>query len=267
MAATRTNVSIPLRLADLPEFRAGMAADLVEPDTAHAIVTGWMSAPTAADAWDNPQHVQNIGHLLPSAGLFWITAPMCELVKAAWPTFPIGVHVPHPSQGLAVFEKPMHFEDKPPIFALHYMGGDIGHVWLDMGGDVGVSAPMLMTRPDALIGEHSIGAFKIMLTVFSLIDQRIAIVHQHRPDRAVSRRMRRAGLPIDLIQVIDLRQPVPSPTKPRGTTVDWARRWIIGGHWHRYHTNEGVVLRWVAPYVKGPEDRPLIVDRVHRWSR
>jgi len=50
--------------------------------------------------------------------------------------------------------------------------------------------------------------------------------------------------------------------------VDWGQRWVVRGHWRRlgdgqigknrageYNT---VGFTWVVPYVKGPEDKPLI---------
>lgn len=45
-------------------------------------------------------------------------------------------------------------------------------------------------------------------------------------------------------------------------TVDWSRRWMVRGHWRLQPYGPGRSLRksrWIDPYVKGPEDKPLDV--------
>jgi hypothetical protein len=67
------------------------------------------------------------------------------------------------------------------------------------------------------------------------------------------------------IQVVQLRRreqsaSVASDGVPR--SVDWSHRWWVGlstaGFWRNQPTNEGVKRILIAPYVKGPDDLPLV---------
>ena len=45
-------------------------------------------------------------------------------------------------------------------------------------------------------------------------------------------------------------------------TVDWTHRWLVRGHWRQQPHGFNRQLRrlkWIDPYVKGPEDKPLDV--------
>lgn len=84
--------------------------------------------------------------------------------------------------------------------------------------------------------------------------------------RASRRRAERAGITIPFV-LYDVR-----PTEYTGTVpgaerpTDWSHRWIVGGHWRQQPHGPGGTLRrptWIAPHVKGPDDKPLVLkDRV-----
>lgn len=83
-----------------------------------------------------------------------------------------------------------------------------------------------------------------------------------RADRPSRRRAERAGRPVPLTKVIRLRRPRSAPQHDQGAEdVHWSHRWIVGGHWRNqwYPARKVHLPRWIAPYVKGPEDRPLVV--------
>jgi hypothetical protein len=42
---------------------------------------------------------------------------------------------------------------------------------------------------------------------------------------------------------------------------EWSHRWVVRGHWReQWYPSEGVHrLIWIEAFVKGPEDRPLII--------
>lgn len=46
---------------------------------------------------------------------------------------------------------------------------------------------------------------------------------------------------------------------------NYSHRWIVQGHWRNqpYKENGETVHKviWIAPYVKGPDDKPLIFKR------
>ncbi|KXP08789.1 hypothetical protein [Tsukamurella pseudospumae] len=78
--------------------------------------------------------------------------------------------------------------------------------------------------------------------------------------------------PVPGVTVINVR-PRPNPTRgPNGEPVtgerEYTHRWIVRGHMHTYRHGKGRARtrkRWVAPYVAGPEDKPLIVKE-HVWA-
>jgi hypothetical protein len=47
--------------------------------------------------------------------------------------------------------------------------------------------------------------------------------------------------------------------------VEWSHRWMVSGHWRNqpYKINGETVHRqiWIAPYVKGPESKPLVIKK------
>jgi hypothetical protein len=53
--------------------------------------------------------------------------------------------------------------------------------------------------------------------------------------------------------------------------VDWSHRWIVRGFWRWQHCGPGNKERkriWIAPYIKGPEDKPLVAtERVYDLKR
>jgi hypothetical protein len=81
--------------------------------------------------------------------------------------------------------------------------------------------------------------------------------------RPVSRGMARRGAkhqhPPKYITVITLRRPKQHPGDEHHP-VEWTHRWITSGHWRWQPYGDGTVRQiWIAPYVKGPADKPLLV--------
>ncbi len=55
-----------------------------------------------------------------------------------------------------------------------------------------------------------------------------------------------------------------------GEGRDYSHRWIVGGHWRNqwYPSREVHRPVWIAPYVKGPDDKPLVLkERVTSLMR
>lgn len=103
-----------------------------------------------------------------------------------------------------------------------------------------------------------------------LMQQRVAVSTETplpRPDR---RRAERAGFAQTDVLVITLRRPSGHGSEPHESSVDWTHRWIVGGHWRNqwYPATKTHRQIWISPYVKGPEDAPLVVKkRYMKWER
>lgn len=99
---------------------------------------------------------------------------------------------------------------------------------------------------------------KFIYCFFAFLSQRITVATPLRADRATRRRISQWQGPEPLVNVVELRR---RDHRPHETDdhrdVEWSCQWIVRGHWHRYRTKDGLQPRWVSPYVKGPDDKPL----------
>jgi hypothetical protein len=113
-----------------------------------------------------------------------------------------------------------------------------------------------------------------MLSFWALCTQHI---EYHPAPRAARRRQERAGVnpapDYGDIRVIVLRRRTITPEGhvPTETEVYWSHRWMVSGHWRWQAHGAGRAQRrwtWIAPYVKGPDNMPLIIkDDVHVLGR
>ncbi len=111
---------------------------------------------------------------------------------------------------------------------------------------------------------------RYLAAFWTLSQQRLAAVEDEPLDRATARRAARAGLPTDPVRVVRLREYSVEPEHDHHA-VEWSHRWVVGGHWRQQPYGPGHSLRratWIAPHVKGPAGRPLLVrDTVKAWVR
>lgn len=114
--------------------------------------------------------------------------------------------------------------------------------------------------------------WRTVQTTLRLMQQRIASHHQERPHRAARREALRAGMPEREIVVVRLRRESHDgePSEHEGE-ARYSHRFIVSGHWRNQWYPASQVHRqiWISPYVKGPEDGPLMVRprRVYQWTR
>ena len=83
---------------------------------------------------------------------------------------------------------------------------------------------------------------------------------------------RDSGSALDRVSIIELRRPMSPPREHEGSSSDrsYRHRWWVGGHWRQQACGPNHADRrpkWIAPYIKGPDDAPLKKDRVHVWRR
>lgn len=88
-----------------------------------------------------------------------------------------------------------------------------------------------------------------------------ARVDDVKPDRSSKRRSERAGHPVDTLRVMRLRRPHRDSTAEHADGVEWTHRWMVSGHWrnHWMPSQQRHRLMFIAPYVKGPDDKPLVL--------
>jgi hypothetical protein len=100
---------------------------------------------------------------------------------------------------------------------------------------------------------------------FRLCAQTIAWPRRERVARPVWKRARAHWKDIKEVVVFTLRRAKPSQYEGEEREVQWSHRWVVQGHWRNqpYKDNGGTIYRqiWIAPYVKGPDGKPLIFKR------
>jgi hypothetical protein len=129
-------------------------------------------------------------------------------------------------------------------------------------------------KGESTVPVHSTGrdpTSATLLALWRLMQQPIVDLSVLDTPRPLRRQLRRAGLPDQRVTVIELRRREGVP-HPEGEGVDWQHRWIVRGHWRKQPCKvEGEWSHrviWIDPYVKGPEDKPLIMrDRVNALLR
>ncbi len=111
---------------------------------------------------------------------------------------------------------------------------------------------------------ETLWAVRIPAVTLLLLGQTLAARSRLSPDRATRRRALKHGRlePADLT-IITLRRVVRRRSDAESSPVDWHHRWIVNGHWrNQWHRGQRVHRsKWIAPYVKGPDDAPLIPKR------
>jgi hypothetical protein len=123
------------------------------------------------------------------------------------------------------------------------------------------------------VGDWNYRAFAV--TMWTLMQQRISRTIKEPLERHSRKRLERAGMkrPSEGVSIITLRREYPrlesGEAVPVHREVDWSCRWMVGGHWHKYHYADGTTRQlYVLPYIKGPEDKPLVFRKqIYAWRR
>jgi hypothetical protein len=118
-----------------------------------------------------------------------------------------------------------------------------------------------------LLDEDADGTFgsRFLYAFWRLCEQRIALADQPEPGHSAKLAGARAGVDPD-VRVISLRRSS-GHSEPAGTALhEWHHRWVVRMHRVRqYYPSLGqhkIIYR--GPYVKGPEDKPMLSGEVVR---
>lgn len=209
--------------------------------------------------------------MIPSAGFAWLAAPLGDSSTGEWggvrafsweeSVFKgVGPRAHEPDQPMVTLTFYATFTPTGELGAQSMLNWPIGESW---------DVDWKPTDPYFVRGEHwgdrptDAMAFTraFVLTFFCFIETKIFQTSSSRLERAVRRRLAGKLREEPLVRVVTLRRTAGAPPKDvKGVSheaVDWSCRWVVSGHWHRYHTREGVQAQWLMPYIKGPENRPL----------
>lgn len=131
-----------------------------------------------------------------------------------------------------------------------------------------------MRYPDDFEGDASAGEGKsdveLVLSMFAFLNSPYIPKYSRAPNRAARRQLGLGSAEATPeVTFVILRRPAArrASDEPSGT-VDWKHRWVVGGHYRAqwYPSEQAHRVIWIAPYMKGPEDAPLI-EHVYKVAR
>jgi hypothetical protein len=142
-----------------------------------------------------------------------------------------------------------------------------GHKWMPLGMAVWTlghtQAQLFHQKNQAVIDSNAEDCSRLM-TIWMLASQKgISQPVLQKIDRSASRRNQRENCNISPIKIINLRKPENHDSSDSDSQeMKWSHRWIVDGHWRQQPYGQGRSQTrpvWIAPYVKGPENKPLIM--------
>lgn len=138
--------------------------------------------------------------------------------------------------------------------------------WIQYGPEIGTfpyvyhlvqEGRLLSWDPNWKLSENGDGS--IITAALLFLRQHVMITNSAPAHRSVQRRMP-DDRPAPLIQIVRLR----TAERVRQETAEhespeWSCQWIVRGHWRQqwYPSKGRHQPKFVAPYIKGPEDKPL----------
>ena len=103
---------------------------------------------------------------------------------------------------------------------------------------------------------------RVLSTFWALCSQKIAVETPFVPDRGMRRQAQREGWrSIPKVRIIRLREQTTKRKDGPTSEVEWSHRWLVGAHWRNqwYASTQEHRPKLIEAYVKGPEDKPLVV--------
>jgi hypothetical protein len=113
---------------------------------------------------------------------------------------------------------------------------------------------------------------RVLHAYWLLMDQTLVKVSDEHADRKLARTMKRFELP-SYVTVMQYRRTETIGEFVGESSVEWSHRWIVRGHWRwqPFKNEKGQDDRkriWIAPFMKGPEDKPLVLtDKIYALTR
>lgn len=121
-----------------------------------------------------------------------------------------------------------------------------------------------LVNADGYMSQHEATKAKLKLIAasFELLAQKIFVKRLEKPPRSVRRRIQKQTGRKDIkdVAIIQLRVRENTP-RANGASVEreYSHSWVVRGHWrNQWYAASGIhKAKWIAPHVKGPDDKPL----------
>jgi hypothetical protein len=215
---------------------------------------------------------------------FFVSAEMCDLVQVAAESF-----TPEPLLaseflspcGFLLFERPVILMAGQPgdQVRMHYVGFSWIGVEVEEGaGPIGVVLTTYHQWPTGASSDGVPDVYDLELWRFEeecptpqcawwclaqttlrlMLEFKPASRYKARPDRASRRDAKRSGFEEREVTVVRLRRER-NQNEVLGGTANYSCRFMVSGHWrNQWCPSIGRHRQtWIAPYVKGPDDKPF----------
>lgn len=205
---------------------------------------------------DLPSHVVSRS-VLPTRAMWWTYALAFPLMQSGTSDGGTDIHDCHllldELEGIGIYAFGAHRTDEGQVPAMHQM-------FIPYGSRV----------PDDVQDWKNWPVKMWLLKLLAFLNSPYIPRRRERVQRAERRLAAPFGAVPD-VTFMDLRLPTPgsqTPGEATGEGREWKHRWIVRGHNRaQWYPSEGAHhVIYIAPYIKGPEDAPLLehVNRVKR---
>ena len=244
-------------------------------------VFGFMGTPTIPPAWWNlsqsdrpydPKDHEDAKRKMQAAPLFVVTADIEKVVRFASESFvPEPIHKSDPGDhphGYLWFETPSRWGKSEMVI--------VGIFWIswtdcitfdfilrDPTGTITMPAVMEWGSDEREALEWS--EVKFLQALWRFMQQKITqVVRPHVneiPEKVLKRYVRDN---VDDVLIVILRRKEHRRYESDDDSIaarEWTHRWYVNGHWrNQWYPTLGLHRqRWIEGYVKGPEDKPLVL--------
>jgi len=114
---------------------------------------------------------------------------------------------------------------------------------------------------ESLPEEYALGQWmsKLILSFFAFIRQECVTIQNQPAARPIRRHLPKSYAAEPIIKVIQLRRRSTATNADESVSIDYSCRWLVRGHWRNqfYPGSKSHRPRYIQPYVKGPDDKPL----------
>jgi hypothetical protein len=119
---------------------------------------------------------------------------------------------------------------------------------------------------------------RFIMSFLLMLNQTITRPEREQVSPKQAARFAKRNLP-SAVTVVHMRRIEGGSREGSESHVEWQHRWVVRGHWRNQPVGPGypgarevdgklVARIWIAPFVKGPQDAPLVVStKVYALSR
>jgi len=243
-----------------------------------------VGVPHATPEWTNAANCAVDVHLFRTAPLYFWTARIADVVEQASRSYPLQeeAFLPTLPRALCVFERPVLWAVINGVRAglsavmwtpaIDPAGGPVrlrvrGLVWTPPRCQVCFAAEItnplhiINTDHDPTFEDEVRTIYRWICSASMFVEQRIAENAPVRVGKHVARRAHTLDVSptCSVVQMRRLDRRRREDEGGQDTAAYWQCQWLVRGHWRQqfYPRAHRHVPRWIAPYIKGPFDKPM----------